>query len=444
MRRREIIIICVSLLVIIGGINILWAEGAEEVPMSRKASGLTAQTAYKVSSSESKTCIECHQNVTPGIVADWQESKHVQAGVSCFECHKAKKSDMDSELHNGFTISPIVSPKDCAACHPAEAVQFGQSLHAYAAVFTEGAGAENPLNLFSDSASTHGCLECHGTTLKITRDGDKITKIAGWPNNGIGRINPDGSKGSCTACHTRHTFSIAEARKPDTCGQCHLGPDHPQIEIYNESKHGNIYRSRGNSWNWDVPAGKLTAGDIGAPTCAVCHMSAFNGVKGTHDVSARLYWELETPISVKTNGLAADGKTPLRSFWTPADTNPDRKRADMKQVCAACHSPRWTNNYFTVADKIVKLYNKDITGIKAIYDRMKSEGLVDNKKFNEPADFKYFEAWHHEGRRMRFGAFMMGPDYEHWHGTYDLARDRAELLDMEKILKFIHSAGSGK
>ena len=47
---------------------------------------------------------------------------------------------------------------------------------------------------------------------------------------------------TCTACHGRHEFSAAQARTPDTCGKCHMGPDHPQIEIYNESKHGIAYR----------------------------------------------------------------------------------------------------------------------------------------------------------------------------------------------------------
>jgi len=32
---------------------------------------------------------------------------------------------------------------------------------------------------------------------------------ATWPNTGIGRVNPDGSAGSCSACHTRHRFSKA-------------------------------------------------------------------------------------------------------------------------------------------------------------------------------------------------------------------------------------------
>ena len=72
-----------------------------------------------------------------------------------------------------------------------------------------------------------------------------------WPNTGIGRINPDGSKGSCSACHTRHRFSKEQARRPDACGKCHLGPDHPQIEVYQESKHGILYQAFRDKMNMD-------------------------------------------------------------------------------------------------------------------------------------------------------------------------------------------------
>ncbi|NOY64512.1 MAG: hypothetical protein GXO97_03835, partial [Nitrospirae bacterium] len=118
----------------------------------------------------------------------------------------------------------------------------------------------------------------------------------------MGRFNPDGSVGTCTACHTRHAFSIAEARKPEACGQCHLGPDHPQTEIYEESKHGAIFAAKGEHWNWDVPSGQWGPRDIEAPTCATCHMSGFGGaVESTHNVSARLKWELEPAFSWPTS-----------------------------------------------------------------------------------------------------------------------------------------------
>src|SRR3974390_2893358 len=70
-----------------------------------------------------------------------------------------------------------------------------------------------------------GCFQCHGSTVKVLPGGEFDPST--WPNTGIGRINPDGSGGSCSPCHTRHLFSKAQAREPAACGKCHLGPDHP-------------------------------------------------------------------------------------------------------------------------------------------------------------------------------------------------------------------------
>jgi hypothetical protein len=33
-------------------------------------------------------------------------------------------------------------------------------------------------------------------------------------------------------CHTRHKFTIVEARKPNACASCHLGPDHPDTDEF--------------------------------------------------------------------------------------------------------------------------------------------------------------------------------------------------------------------
>ena len=43
--------------------------------------------------------------------------------------------------------------------------------------------------------------------------------------------------------------------------------------------------------------------------------------------------------------------------------------------------------------------------------------------FGNKIDFIWFELWHHEGRRARHGVSMMGPDYTHWHGMYDVAKN---------------------
>ncbi len=49
--------------------------------------------------------------------------------------------------------------------------------------------------------------------------------------------------------------------------------------------------------------------------------------------------------------------------------------------------------------------------------------LLEPIPFANKLDFIWFELWHHEGRRARCGASMMGPDYTDWHGTYELAKN---------------------
>ena len=209
---------------------------------------------------------------TPGIVEQWQSSAHAKKGVDCYSCHKANASDPATFDHYGYKIAVIVTPNYCARCHATEVKQFEKSHHAAAAKFI--GSLDNMLGEIVEGgpAANNGCRQCHGSEVKYLGDGkfDPAT----WPNSGIGRVNPDGSKGSCAACHGRHTFSSATARMPENCGKCHLGPDHPQIEIYNESKHGIQYRANIAKMNLDSKSWVVGKDYSAAPTCATCHMSA--------------------------------------------------------------------------------------------------------------------------------------------------------------------------
>ena len=118
-----------------------------------------------------------------------------------------------------------------------------------------------------------------------------------------------GSVGNCVVCHTRHSFSIAEARKPAACALCHFGPDHPDIEIFNNSKHGQIYNSEGDTWNYTSAPDAWEPGDYRASTCAVCHMSGIGELETTHNVSDRLKWNLWAPKSEVRN--SPDPMSPL-------------------------------------------------------------------------------------------------------------------------------------
>ncbi len=396
------------------------------VLLMMSAPNLFAYTVAELSQ-ESKKCIECHMKEDPAIYGQWGSSKHYRANVGCFECHKAEKGDVDAYEHEGTLISIIVSPRDCARCHEKEVDEFSKSHHAKGgkildsldnilAEVVEGNRAfKSPAFPEGNSASAvTGCWQCHGSPVKVLPNG-KLDP-ATWPNTGIGRINPDGSEGACTACHTRHGFSAAQARYPDTCGKCHMGPDHPQLEIFNESKHGIAFRANEDSLNLDNPKWILGEDYTAAPTCATCHMSATPKQPVTHDIGMRISWNNRPKISIRPE--VSDKKLGLKS----AEIGWKVRRDNMKDVCLNCHNVDWVDNFYVQYDEFIKLYNDKFA--KPGIELMKlAKPLMKKTKFSNKIDFTWFELWHHEGRRARHGASMMGPDYAHWHGMYEVARN---------------------
>jgi hypothetical protein len=377
-----------------------------------------------------QACIECHTEQSPGMVADWADSRHAHAGVTCIDCHAAGVADADiSAKHKAYVktpVSAIVSPKDCSRCHPAEAAEYDKSKHARTLEIVWKIDPWMNHGMNNEIERATGCYHCHGSVVKV--ENGKLDGLT-WPNVGVGRINPDGSRGSCSSCHTRHKFSVAEARKPEACGQCHLGPDHPQIEIFNESKHGAIYNAEGHEWNFDAAPGAWAPGvDYRAPTCSVCHMSGINGVATTHDVTERLAWETQAPLTVRPEDFP-----PM-----PAKTKWQEEREKMKKVCLACHSPSWTDGHFERFDASIENYNEVYyKPTKKLIDDLYEKKLLDKSKpLDEKLEIEMYELWHHEGRRARFGAAMMAPDYAWWHGFYELKKRCMEIeTEVEKLLK---------
>ena len=395
-------------------------------------------------SEEAQKCIDCHSKLEPGIVADWSDSRHAHANITCLDCHGAGAADADIRVkHLELTktkISAIVSPKDCSRCHPHEASQYSKSKHANTLEIIWKIDPWMREGMNNAIERRTGCYHCHGTVVNVI-DGGLDART--WPNVGVGRINPDGSKGSCSSCHTRHKFSLSEARKPEACGQCHLGPDHPQVEIFDESKHGAIYHAEGKNWNWDAAPGTWTPGiDYRAPTCSVCHMSRVRDVPATHDVTERLAWETQAPLTVRPNQFK-----PM-----PAKTDWKNEREKMKKICLACHSSPWTDAHFDNLDAVVTNYNEVYyKPMKKLVDRLYEQKLLSKEKaLDEQLEIDFYELWHHEGRRARFGAAMMAPDYAWWHGFYELKKrcmtieEQAEyLLQNKKAAKIFDVKGTG-
>jgi len=388
-------------------------------------------------SEEARGCIQCHAEKTPGIVHDWKESRHAHVGVSCYDCHvRPADSPLASQSCPGVKgtdtyTTVLVSPKVCSRCHPAEVEQFSQSGHFRGA--TQIAAKQSMQDLmfkyegrnhpeFNGGPKETGCMQCHGATIQL--DQHRRPRPECWPNAGIGNVHPDGSIGNCVVCHTRHRFDIAEARKPAACASCHLGPDHPDIEIFNNSKHGHIFAAEGHKYNYQSGPDAWEPGDYRAPTCAVCHMSGIGDLTTTHNVSSRLYWNLWAEESKPRN--------------SPDPTNPltgdaERGRATMKRVCSNCHSPLHTESFFKQADKQVKLYNQAYyKQARKMYDELKAKRLLRENPWTDPFQIAFYHLWHHEGRRMRQGALMAGPDYAHWHGSFEVMQ---RLYEMQAIYR---------
>jgi hydroxylamine dehydrogenase len=364
-------------------------------------------------SEESATCLDCHQDQMPGLVAEWGASRHFAGDVGCFECHEAETGDPDAVEHNDFLIATIVSPKDCSRCHEKEFTEFDRSHHA------NGGKILGSLDNFlgeiieGPAAAVSGCKQCHGSIIKVNEDGS--LDPATWPNTGIGRLNPDGSKGSCTACHSRHSFSARLARQPENCGKCHLGPDHPQKEIYEESKHGIAFYSHINRMNLDNPSWIVGQDYSAAPTCATCHMSATKDMAMTHDVGDRISWTLRPPISQHVDAKSIAAGITVKPWQD--------RRNDMKNVCGNCHTSSWVDNFYVQYDNVVELYNnKFAIPATDIYNKIRGGGLITNDvDFDDEFEWTYFYLWHHEGRRARMGAAMFAPDYTQWHGFFEVA-----------------------
>jgi len=441
MRRsfNKIGIVCVTLL-LVGLATGVWAQSqnlnlaAKEIVIKR---GFTK---------EALSCIECHGKKMPGVMEGWRSSRMSHAGISCYDCHVVKKSSPMASQCEGVKgtdtyISPMVSSKTCSRCHPAEVEQFLRSGHAAlasAAVMDPKKVALQKLmyqyegSAFMDNdtldlstgltpkgkapyvraSRAGGCQMCHGTQIEMGPDNKPINET--WPG-GVGTRYPDGSIGTCTVCHTRHKFSIADARKPEACGACHLGPDHPNIEIYYESKHGQIFHVQGDEWRWDSPPGAWEPGDYSAPTCATCHISGIGELATTHSVNDRLKWDLVHKKSVIRSGERGNG---------------EKGDKQMRKVCANCHGTTHTDVQRISLDNIVELYNKQWAGAVKMKAELKKKGLLKKDPWKDGFQELMYYLWHHVGRRARQGAAMNAPDYTHWHGTFQMFQVYKDIEDI--------------
>ena len=354
-------------------------------------------------------CAECHRNNQYSIVHEYEMSKHAAKGVTCLDCHQVAQGQTGTN-HNGFVINTDVTPANCKICHEREYDQFARSRHAAPAwVAVAGNQAFAP-GMIEEMEKLHpGSMKRTAHPL-TKREGAAATTSGCTTCHAIGRPNADGSIGNCTYCHARHTTSVELARLPSTCGQCHLGPDHSQMEIYTESRHGIMFAAQKDQMNLKAPPNSLTTQDMFVPTCATCHMSGINGAGVTHDPSERLSYNLFAEVTTRR-------------------PNAERAEAKMKTICLQCHTPPLVDRVYQEGAAVVDATNRKVLAAKAIMDSLADEGLISTNAFSQKIQFTYFDLWHYYGRTAKHAAFMGGADYVQWHGNYPILKNTVELKE---------------
>jgi hypothetical protein len=398
-------------------------------------------------------CVACHaqKGITGSAIRDWKLSKHAANGVSCAECHLTGDPSRRASNCDVPGVMRAVSAKACSQCHSEQADQFAHSKHAAAWVAMAAMPTTNsqPKELMD---GMKGCGGCH-------------------------RVGYDG--GRCDSCHTRHLFSAAEARRPEACGTCHMGFDHPQWEMYMNSKHGMIYRENGQSWNWNQPLAEWFKDPQNAdgstprtPTCAFCHMpNGDHGVKTAWGFLAlRLpeddpaWMEDRATILQALGVLDKDGKPTARLEVVKAGDVArlskeawQNQRDRMLGQCSKCHAPSFARAELAKGDEIIKaadhLMAQAIREVNGLYkdgvlpepkDRPFSVDILRFYEVEHPIEQKLYVMLMEHRMRTFQGAFHMNPDYQHWYGWAEMKRDLSEIRADAAALRKEHAASAPK
>jgi hydroxylamine dehydrogenase len=387
-------------------------------------------------------CVDCHQKITPNIVSDWKLSLHSQNEVNCSVCHGDAHKTSDD-----FAKAQIPKPETCADCHDERVEEFKKGKHAAAweAMKAMPTAHWQPMVLIE---GMKGCGGCHKIGLK-TEDEIKDLK-----RNGAGF-----GVASCDACHTRHTFSVLEAKQPQSCRTCHMGFDHPQWEMYSASKHGVRYL---------LKQIKTLPESAAAPACQTCHMQ-----QGNHEVrtawgflAVRLplpedkQWAADRVSILEALGvLDPDGKPAVRhevvkaadlARLTPEDWQQERSK--MIKTCNQCHSANFAEKELEKGDQMIKEADHLLAEAIRIVAGLYKDGILakpesyaypfpDLLTFHDastPIEQKLFVMFLEHRMRAFQGTFHANPDYALWYGWSEMKMDLTEIRAMAEELRHNH------
>lgn len=411
------------------------------------------------------TCSNCHRRLNPTIVRQFEQSAmgragtqnprvvHAQRSMTCAECHGTN--------HDQIMASKGRVPETtCASCH---AQIYQEHVLDNGHSYGPGPGTLGP-NWERNIGVPHyrqmprkvmemGCDPCHAQA--------DATNDRYWSDSLQQYIDTSSLpyRNGCIACHTRHAFSLEEARKPEACYTCHMGPDHPNYEAYMSSKHGSIYAARGGDWDWTTP---MAGAQYETPTCAYCHMvyvDATGGRSVSHNMTRKIIWGM--------------GVQPALGQLTDITVTPENeaKRAEMVKMCLTCHSEDKARGYLESADAhklagdALVIEARDILaglyadGLIEPSHATRSAGLLPGPRYTAvaldatmaqhspasiyydvtPIEREYFDLFFFSALKSYKGAFHMSPDYSWWYGYADVLGHLAGIRDEAETIRSAES-----
>ena len=387
-------------------------------------------------------CLQCHRKITPNIVSDWQLSKHSREGVACTECHGDRHMSAKDVGRVEFA-----TPETCASCHETQVEQFKKGKHAFAwaAMKAMPTAHWQPMAL---TEGMKGCGGCHKIGLKTEAELRELKEEGA----GFGTA-------SCDACHTRHIFSIKEARQPQACRTCHMGIDHPQWEMYSSSKHGVRFLLKQTG---------ILPETVAAPACQTCHMQEGNHAVKTAwgFLAVRLpmpedeQWASDRATILQGLGvLDPEGEPTARlDVVKAADvvrlTQEDwqRERDEMIKTCNGCHSVNFAQRELEKGDQMIREADHLLAEAIHIVAGLYKDGIIDKAEsyaFAFPDLLTFHDAptvieqrlflmfLKHRMRTFQ-GAFHANPDYALWYGWSEMMRDLSEIKLMGEELRMNH------
>lgn len=410
-------------------------------------------------------CVECHTSITPGWVHSWQKSVHGNLdeirNLPDTDSRAYKKemiTEVEGNLHSMGLLKDGETLKEvgCIDCHIGVGRDHGQH--------------KTELQM-PDAAA---CGQCHVKQF-AERESERDTFTwpqdqwpAGRPSHALSyKANVETAiwaameqrevaegctfchtlQNTCNSCHTRHEFSTVEARKPQACSTCHNGVDHNEFEGYMLSKHGVVYQTRGDTWDWNVQlADALEKGGQNAPTCQFCHME-YQG-KFSHNLVRKVRWGFEPTTNIAEN---------LGHPWFE-----ERKEAWVG-TCSNCHSDRFSRAYLDFIDKGTIDGVKITEDAKLVLTKLYEDGLLPGQKTNRPAppapekengpgnffglfwhkgnnptviEYEYAEMWeHHKIKHFKGLAHAHPGGYTYSEGWSQLIKSAVRINDEDTRLR---------